>query len=697
MITDCRLRGLIPCDERLLGRGFFLVAESGNISAMTNEPIERGALTWQPAVDAWANSSLSDFAEHVVALGGPTCSDYAELLDWSIGEPGPFWAAVASWQCIRWHAEPSASLVGGTMSDVTWFPGGALNYAERMLAWASEQPDEMAIIELSQSRDRRETTWAQLVDEVARCRAGLIERGIGRGDRVVAFSPNIAETLVAFLATASLGAIWSSCAPEFGVRAVTDRWAQIEPKVLIAVDGYMYGTKGIDRSAHVDQIAAALPSLEHIVHIGYLQPEGGLSTDARVCSWDALLADYAPLEFEAVPFDHPLYVLFSSGTTGLPKPIVHGHGGIVLEHAKAWSLHYGLRPGDRVMWFTTTGWMMWNFLISGLITGSTIVLFDGDPAAPDLLALWRVAADERVDVLGVSAPFIMACRKEGIRPGDLVDLSHVRHLGSTGAPLPVEGFEWIPDAVGSHIQTGSMSGGTDVCTAFVGTAPTLPIRAGEIGARMLGCDVQAFTPTGDQCAPNETGELVIVTPMPSMPIGFWGDESGERYRSTYFDTYPGVWHHGDWITFFDDGACQITGRSDATLNRGGVRLGTADFYVIVDSMPEIADSAVVHLEDKDGGPGELILLIATAGGHELDDDLANRIKRALRSELSPRHVPDEIAALPGVPRTLSGKKLEVPIKRMLLGMPADKAASRDSLANPEALDHVAAWVAARTT
>lgn len=664
---------------------------------MTKESIERGALTWQPALDAWENSSLADFADHVVALGGPACSDYIELLDWSLGELGPFWAAVASWQCIRWHDEPSASLVDGSMSDVTWFPGGTLNYAERMLAWATEQPDDTAIIELSQSRDRREVTWAQLVDQVARCRAGLVERGVGRGDRVVAFSPNISETLVAFLATASLGAIWSSCAPEFGVRAVTDRWAQIEPKVLIAVDGYMYGTKGIDRSAHVDQIAAALPSLEHIVHIGYLQPEGELSSDARVCAWDALLANHAPLGFEAVPFDHPLYVLFSSGTTGLPKPIVHGHGGIALEHAKAWSLHYGLQPGERVMWFTTTGWMMWNFLISGLITGSTIVLFDGDPAAPDLLALWRVAADEQVDVLGVSAPFIMACRKEGIRPGDLVDLSSVRHLGSTGAPLPVEGFEWIPDAVGSHIQTGSMSGGTDVCTAFVGTAPTLPIRAGEIGARMLGCDVQAFTPTGDQCAPNETGELVIVAPMPSMPIGLWGDESGERYRSTYFDTYPGVWHHGDWITFFDDGACQITGRSDATLNRGGVRLGTADFYVIVDSMPEIADSAVVHLEDKDGGPGELILLVATAGGHELDDDLANRIKRALRSELSPRHVPDEIAALSAVPRTLSGKKLEVPIKRMLLGMPADKAASRDSLANPEALDHVAAWVAARTT
>mgnify|MGYP006071677677 FL=1 len=662
---------------------------------MTIEPIERGTFTWRPAKDAWANSALSRFAQHVVALGGPTCADYAELLDWSLGEPGPFWAAVASWQCIRWHDEPSTSLVGGTMPDVTWFPGGTLNYAERILAWGAEQPDVTAIIELSQSRNRREVTWAELADQVARCRAGLVERGVGHGDRVVAFSPNISETLIAFLATASLGAIWSSCAPEFGVRAVTDRWAQIEPKVLITVDGYMYGTKGIDRREHVDQIAAELPSLEHIVHIGYLRPHGDLPTHARVCSWGDLVADHAPLKFEAVPFDYPLYVLFSSGTTGLPKPIVHGHGGIVLEHAKAWSLHYGLQPGDRVMWFTTTGWMMWNFLISGLLTGSTIVLFDGDPAAPDLLALWRIAADEQVDVLGVSAPFIMACRKEGIRPGDLVDLSRVRHLGSTGAPLPVEGFEWIPDAVGSHIQTGSMSGGTDVCTAFVGTAPVLPIRAGEIGARMLGCAVQAFTPAGERCAPNETGELVIVAPMPSMPVSLWGDESGERYRSTYFDTYPGVWHHGDWITFFDDGACQITGRSDATLNRGGVRLGTTDFYVIVDSMPEIADSVVVHLEDKEGGPGELILLVAMAAGYELNDDVANRIKRALRSELSPRHVPDEIAALPAVPRTLSGKKLEVPIKRMLLGMPADKAASRDSLANPKALDHVAAWVAAR--
>ena len=341
--------------------------------------------------------------------------------------------------------------------------------------------------------------------------------------------------------------------------------------------------------------------------------------------------------------------------------------------------------------------MMWNFLASGLLTGSTIVLFDGDPATPDLLELWRIAAEEEVDVCGVSAPFVMACRKAQLRPGRDVDLSRVRHLGSTGAPLPVEGFEWVPTAVGEHVQVGSMSGGTDVCTAFVGTAPMLPIRAGEISARMLGCDVQAFRPDGSQCDPGETGELVIVAPMPSMPVGLWGDATGERYASTYFGTFPGVWHHGDWITFFDDGGCEITGRSDATLNRGGVRLGTSDFYVVVDSMSEIADSVVVHLEDSsgEGEAGELILLVACRDGVELDDELTGRIRASLRSDLSPRHVPDVIAELPLIPRTLSGKKLEVPIKRMLLGMPAEQAASRDSLADPAALDHVERWVRAR--
>lgn len=654
------------------------------------EPSEaRGAVTWEPSPSAWSSSKLREFADDVAGSGGPVLESYREVLDWSLANPADFWGALTEWQCITWNDQPTAVLTDASMPGATWFPGGTLNYAQRALAHVEERGDKVAVIGRSQSRARDETSWNELADQVARCRAGLRRLGVTRGDRVVAFAPNITETLVAFLATASLGAIWSSCAPEFGVRAVTDRWVQIEPTVLVTVDGYMYGDRRIERATQVDEIIDALPTLQHVVRIPYLDAGGP-------DDWTPLLADHEPLEFEAVPFDHPLYVLFSSGTTGLPKPIVHGHGGITLEHVKAWSLHYDLGPSDCLMWFTTTGWMMWNFLVSGLLTGSTIVLFDGDPAAPDLLELWRVGADEHVDVFGISAPFLMACRKAELRPGDEVDLSRVRHLGSTGAPLPVEGFEWVPEAVGDHIQVGSMSGGTDVCTGFVGTAPMLPIRAGEIGACMLGCDVQAFRPDGSQCAPGETGELVIVSPMPSMPTGFWGDDDGSRYRAAYFETFPEVWHHGDWITFHDDGSCVITGRSDATLNRGGVRLGTSDFYVVVDSMPEIADSVVIHLEDADGdGAGELILLVACAAGHSLDNGLVGRIRSALRSELSPRHVPDVIDAVPMIPRTLSGKKLEVPIKRMLLGMPAEQAASKDSLADPEALGYIAAWIASR--
>ncbi len=649
----------------------------------------RGAVTWEPSPSAWSSSKLREFADDIAGSGGPVLESYREVLDWSLAHPADFWGALAGWQCITWNDQPTDVLADVSMPGATWFPGGTLNYAQRALAHVEQRGDEVAVIGRSQSRSRDETTWNELADQVARCSAGLRRLGVTRGDRVVAFAPNITETLVAFLATASLGAIWSSCAPEFGVRAVTDRWVQIEPTVLITVDGYRYGDRRIERATQVEEIIAALPTLQHVVHIPYLDAAGP-------DNWASLLAAHEPLEFEAVPFDHPLYVLFSSGTTGLPKPIVHGHGGITLEHVKAWSLHYDLGPSDHLMWFTTTGWMMWNFLVSGLLTGSTIVLFDGDPAAPDLLELWRVAADEQVDVFGISAPFLMACRKAGLRPGDEVDLSRVRHLGSTGAPLPVEGFEWVPDAVGDHIQVGSMSGGTDVCTGFVGTAPMLPIRAGEIGACMLGCDVQAFRPDGSECAPGETGELVIVSPMPSMPTGFWGDDDGSRYRAAYFETFPGVWHHGDWITFHDDGSCVITGRSDATLNRGGVRLGTSDFYVVVDSMPEIADSVVVHLEDSEGdGSGELILLVACVAGSSLDDGLIRRIRSALRSELSPRHVPDVIESVPMIPRTLSGKKLEVPIKRMLLGMPSEQAASKDSLVDPEALSHIATWIHGR--
>lgn len=648
---------------------------------------------WEPAPTAWESSRLSSFASHVVADDGPVLGTYEEMLTWSLAEPGAFWAALADWGGVRFHDAPSRPLADASMPGATWFPGGTLNHAESALRQAAETPNASAVVSVSQTRDRVELSWAELADQVARCRAGLVARGVGRGDRVVAFLPTIAETTVAFLATASLGAIWSSCAPEFGVRAVTDRWVQIEPKVLLTVDGYRYGAKDIDRSDHVAEIVAALPTLEHVVGLPYLDPDGE-------DGWSALL-DRDPAEsadamaFETVPFDHPLYVLFSSGTTGLPKPIVHGHGGITLEHLKALALHYDLGPGDRFSWFTTTGWMMWNFLASASLVGATAVLFDGDPGSPDLSTLWRLAADEQVDVLGVSAPFAMACRKEGLRPGDELDLSRLRHLGSTGAPLPPEGFEWIADAVGDHVQIGSLSGGTDVCTGFVGPAPTLPVRVGEISACMLGCDIQAFRPDGSRCGPGETGELVITQPMPSMPVGFWGDDDGSRYRAAYFEDFPGVWTHGDWITFDEHGSCIITGRSDATLNRGGVRLGTSDFYTVVETFPQVSDSLVVHLEDAEGGSGELILLVATADGIELDDELTGSIRSSLRGDLSPRHVPDVIDQVRAIPRTLSGKKLEVPVKRMLLGAAADQAASRDSLADPAALDGIADWIEER--
>jgi acetoacetyl-CoA synthetase len=451
--------------------------------------------------------------------------------------------------------------------------------------------------------------------------------------------------------------------------------------VLLGVDGYRYGDRDIDRVEALREIRAGLPSVESTVLLPYLSP------DARIegmAAWAELMAETADLAFEPVPFDHPLYILYSSGTTGLPKAIVHGHGGILLEHCKALALHSDLGPADRFFWFTTTGWMMWNYLVSGLVVGSTIVTWDGNPAHPDLSTLWRAAAETGTTYLGLSAPFVMACRKAGLEPARALGLGGIRSIGSTGSPLPAAGFEWIAAAVSPAIQTASLSGGTDMCTGFLGPSPLVPVWSGEISCRMLGAKVEAFDEQGRSVVGRE-GELVITAPMPSMPVALWNDPDGSRLHDAYFSTYPGVWRHGDWLTITERGSCVVTGRSDATLNRGGVRIGTAEFYGIVEALPEVAESLVVHLEDDAGGPGELLLFVVPRDGAELDDDLRRRIAQTLRTELSPRHVPDRVVAVPAIPRTLSGKKLEVPVKRILLGAAADATASRDSLADPRSL------------
>jgi acetoacetyl-CoA synthetase len=624
---------------------------------------------WAPPADVRETSRIGHYLGWLERERGRRFAGYPELWDWSVTDLPGFWQSIWDYFDVIAHDPPTDVLADASMPGARWFPGVALNYAEHVLRLPGRADDDPVVSAYSQSREPIELTARQLRDQVRRVRAGLKARGVGKGDRVAAYAPNIPETYVLLLATASLGAIFSSCAPEFGARSVIDRWRQIEPKVLVAVDGYRYGDKPISRTAEVAAITAAIPSIEHVITIGYLDPAAG----------NGELDGDEPMAFEPVPFDHPLYVLYSSGTTGLPKPIVHGHGGILLEHLKILALHHDLGRDDRFFWFTTTGWMMWNFLVSAPAVGASIVMFDGNPGYPDMSALWDLIDTAGITYFGTSAPFLMACRKAGLTPR-----KRLKGIGSTGAPLPPEGFDWVYQAVGSDLQLQSLSGGTDVCTGFVGATPLHPVVAGVIACRCLGARVEAFDPQGKPVV-DELGELVITAPMPSMPVGFWNDPDGTRYREAYFDVFPGVWRHGDWITIDPDGRCVITGRSDATLNRGGVRLGTAEFYSVVEGLPEIADSVVVHLERVDDPNGELLLFVVPADGHELDDNLRGRIRDELRSALSPRHIPDEIHEVRAVPRTLSAKKLEVPVKRILTGTPVESAAAKGALVNPESL------------
>lgn len=634
---------------------------------------------WSPPVDVRRTSAVGHYLDWLAAEHGLRFETYDELWRWSVDDLAGFWGSIWEHAGFASATGYEAVLADRTMPGARWFPGATLNWAEHALRMPGRAADEVVMVGRSQTRDRVTLTAAELRDQVARARAGLLRLGVGRGDRVAAFLPNIPEAMIALLATASLGAIWSSCAPEFGVRSVVDRFSQIEPKVLLAIDGYRYGRRAIERADEVAEVRAALPGLEAMVSLDYLHPGERRIGDAT--TWTELTAEAGPLAFEPVPFEHPLYVLYSSGTTGLPKPIVHGHGGILLEHWKTLALHHDLGPADRFFWFSTTGWMMWNYLASSQLVGATSILYDGAPNEPDLMALWRLAAEERVTFFGTSASFLMACRKDGLHPAADADLSALRGIGSTASPLPAEGFRWVYEALDPSVHLQSVSGGTDVCTAFVGASPLVPVWEGEISCRHLGCKVEAFSPDGRPVI-GEQGELVITAPMPSMPVSFWNDPDGARYRAAYFDDFPGVWRHGDWITLTQRGSCVISGRSDATLNRGGVRIGTAEFYAVVEGLPEVADSVVVHLEE----PDELLLFVALREGHVLDDALLARMRAVLRDTLSPRHVPDRIMAVPAVPRTLSNKKLEVPIKRILTGTPPDEAASRGSLANPESLD-----------
>ncbi|HEX8087025.1 MAG TPA: acetoacetate--CoA ligase [Solirubrobacteraceae bacterium] len=625
----------------------------------------RGDLLWTPSEDMIERATMTRFMRHVDrGLGS-----YDELWRWSVDDLEGFWAAI--WEFFGVRGEYERVLGSRQMPGAEWFPGARLNYAEHLLG--DRDPDAIAIVHRSELRETAEVTWGELIEQVERCAAGLRRLGVGEGDRVVTYLPNIPETIVAFLATASLGAIWSSAAPEFGAKSVIDRFAQIEPKVLLTIDGYRYGGKDFDRRDIVTALLEHMPGVEATVWVPYL----GASPSAGATLWENLLAVREPLEFARVPFDHPLWVLYSSGTTGLPKAIVHGHGGILLEHLKKMHLHLDAQPGDRAFWFTTTGWMMWNFLVGVLLTEATILLYDGNPAGD---VLWDFAAETGMTCFGTSAAYIAACMKQGVEPrGDGRDLDRLRSVGSTGSPLAPEGFRWIYDHVGEDTWLFSTSGGTDVCTAFVGGVPLLPVYEGELQGRSLGAKVEAWDDEGRPLV-DQVGELVITEPMPSMPVFFWNDPDGTRLHESYFDVYPGVWRHGDWIEITSRGTAVITGRSDSTINRGGIRMGTSEIYRSVLSLDEIVDAVVVDLD------GHMPLFVVLREGATLDAELERAIAKRIREDCSPRHVPNEVREIAEVPRTLSGKVLEVPVKRILMGVDPEKAASRDSLANPRALD-----------
>jgi acetoacetyl-CoA synthetase len=635
---------------------------------------------WEPTAAEVDAAELTRFARRLAAERGVETDGYFDLHRWSVENLDEFWRAIYDYFEVAADGDPEPVLAARQMPGAEWFPNLRLNYAEHVFRGHADAA--VALVSASEVRALTETTWGELRAQVARVAAGLRDLGVDPGDRVVAYLPNIAEAVIGFLATASLGAVWSSASPDFGAEAVADRFAQIEPKVLLAVDGYRYGGRDFSRLEVVERLRERMPSLEATVLLPYLDPAAELE---GAVAWDQLGTDGPhELGFQRVPFSAPLWVLYSSGTTGLPKAIVQSQGGILFESLKKMRLQIGLRAGDRFFWFTTTGWMMWNVVCAALLTEAPAVLFDGNPGYPDMGRLWDLAEEAGVTVFGTSAAFISASMKAGVEPGAGRDLSRLRAVGSTGSPLAPEGFDWLYQHLGPRLYLFSTSGGSDVCTSFVGPAPTLPVWRGELQAPLLGVALAAYDEGGNPVT-EEVGELVVTEPMPSMPVFLWGDEDGSRYREAYFDTYPGVWRHGDWIELTAHGGAVIYGRSDSTINRGGVRIGTAEIYRALDGLDEVVDSLVVDLPRADTD-GWICLFVVLADGAELEVGLERRIARAVRERTSPRHVPDAVFAIAAVPRTLSGKVTEVPVKRILSGGDPATVVSRGSLANPEALD-----------
>ena len=646
--------------------------------------IQEGDLLWEPSAEKIASANLTRYMAWLQEKTQLDFQNYQDLWRWSVTELELFWETMWDYFDIIVSKPYTSVLTQRKMPGAFWFVGAELNYAQNLFRHATT--DHPAIIYKSETGPLIEVSWQELYDKTAKVAHALKSMGVRPGDRVVAYLPNIPETVIAFLATASLGAIWSSCSPDFGSTSVLERFTQIEPTVLFAVDGYGWGGKQFGRRDVVAELQEKLPTLKQTILISQSPLAQNQTKLQNTILWDDILAEAntSALEFVQVPFSHPLWVLYSSGTTGLPKPIVHSQGGIILEHVKTTHFHLDLKPQDRFFWFTSTGWMMWNFLVGGLLNGTTIILYNGSPAYPNLNALWQLVEESGVTYFGTGAAHILACIKAGIQPRQDFNLNNLRAVSSTGSPLPINGFQWVYENVKSDLALVSFSGGTDLCNGFVGGIPLQPIYAGEIQGSLLGANVQAFNEAG-QPVVDEVGELVITEPSPSMPLYFWNDPENIRYKESYFEMFPGIWRHGDWIKINQRNGCVIYGRSDSTINRQGIRMGTSEIYRIVESFDVIVDSLIIDLEML-GRESKLLLFVVLRDDTQLDEDLQQKIKHKLRQEVSPRHVPNEIIQIQQVPYTLSGKKMEVPIRKILLGMDVSKSINPGAMRNPEAID-----------